>query len=325
MFKNYTLYSLGIILFYTITACEKPPKLPTTNIQLKIVDTNVSEGEKKRGIVNIQKRLESVGAKNISITEQEDQKITFNYEGNIKPQTFEKAFSVSGKLEFFEVCNDKAVIYQELRKIYASELQKDELLTQTSAEIESMDTVLGISIIDNSNMSIFAVFPEENMAKVTKTVLQKEPFFVSKLKRKIKFLLGKEKDRGNHELYAVYVNAENKAPIDGSYVIDVSVTESNYNDSYLINIKKNEEGAKIWEELTTHVHQTHGNIAVVVDNIVYSAPSVLSGGISGGNSEISSNLNREEAAILAAAIRSGNVPKVEIVKIEVVKETESKK
>ncbi|MGH1386586.1 SecDF P1 head subdomain-containing protein [Kordia sp.] len=325
MRKKHLNYSLALVLFLIGTiACEKPPKPPTTNIQLKIIDTNISEGEKKRGIANIQKRLESVGAKNIIITEQKNQKVTFNYEGNIKPQTFEKAFSLTGKLEFFEVCKEREILYEYLLKTYGGQVE-DGLSAASVEEIKSIDDVLGIKITGRYNDPFFALVPNENVEKVTKILLQKEPFFVSEIERKVKFLLGKNSYNGNYELCAVYVTSENKAPIDGSYVIDATVTESNYNDSYLITIQKNEEGAKIWEQMTEHVHQTNGNIAVVVDDVVYSAPSVMSGKISGGRSEISSNLNRKEAAILASAIRSGSIPEMEIIKIEFVQETTSKK
>jgi SecD/SecF fusion protein len=46
----------------------------------------------------------------------------------------------------------------------------------------------------------------------------------------------------------------------------------------------NGQGAKAWEELTGRAYT---NIAIVLDDIVYSAPGVSSGPISGGRSEIS--------------------------------------
>lgn len=324
MLKKYILYSLGIILFYTITACEKPPKPPTTNIQLKIIDANVSEDEKKRGIANIQKRLESVGAKNIIITEQKDQKVTFNYEGNIKPQTFKKTFSVTGKLEFFEVCKEREILYTYLRKIYGSQIEDDELLTTSSEEVKSIDDVLGITITSHPNDPVFAFLPKENKEKVTEMLLQKEPIFVSKLKKRVKFLLGTKSSKGNYELYAVYVTSENKAPLDGSYVTDA---EAGYDQAgrHIINIQMDTNGGYIWERLTENAYQNRGNIAVVIDDCVHVAPSVSTGRITGGMTQVSGDFSKEQTEMLANAIRSGSVPKMEIIKIEIVSETTSKK
>jgi SecD/SecF fusion protein len=50
-------------------------------------------------------------------------------------------------------------------------------------------------------------------------------------------------------------------------------------------MQMNGQGAKAWEELEEHTLKK-SNIAIVLDDIVYSAPGVSSGPISGGRSEI---------------------------------------
>jgi SecD/SecF fusion protein len=51
-------------------------------------------------------------------------------------------------------------------------------------------------------------------------------------------------------------------------------------------MQMNGQGAKGWEELTGRAYTQKKNIAIVLDNIVYSAPGVSSGP-AGGRSEIS--------------------------------------
>jgi SecD/SecF fusion protein len=53
-------------------------------------------------------------------------------------------------------------------------------------------------------------------------------------------------------------------------------------------MQMNGQGAKAWEELTVYTKKS--NIAIVLDDVVYSAPGVSTGPISGGRSEISGAL-----------------------------------
>jgi SecD/SecF fusion protein len=67
----------------------------------------------------------------------------------------------------------------------------------------------------------------------------------------------------------------------------------------------NSSGAKTWAKMT---EENIGKpIAIVLDNIVYSAPNVISK-IDGGNSSISGNFTTEEAQDLANILKSGKLP-----------------
>jgi SecD/SecF fusion protein len=81
----------------------------------------------------------------------------------------------------------------------------------------------------------------------------------------------------------------------------------------------NGTGARIWEEMTGNAFTTGGQIAIVLDEIVYSAPGVTTGAIAGGNSEISGNFTLNEAIDLANVLRAGKLPaRAEIVQADVV-------
>jgi SecD/SecF fusion protein len=67
---------------------------------------------------------------------------------------------------------------------------------------------------------------------------------------------------------------------------------------------QNGQGAKAWEELTGRAYTQKSNIAIVLDNIVYSAPGVSTGPISGGRSEIGS-FDVTETKDLANVLRAG--------------------
>tara|TARA_B110000914_G_scaffold76401_1_gene67166 strand:+ start:1 stop:1746 length:1746 start_codon:yes stop_codon:yes gene_type:complete len=78
-------------------------------------------------------------------------------------------------------------------------------------------------------------------------------------------------------------------------------------------------GARIWENMTGKAFKEASNIAIVLDNIVYSAPGVSSGAISGGRSEITGSFSLNEAIDLANVLRAGKLPaSAEIIQSEIV-------
>lgn len=109
------------------------------------------------------------------------------------------------------------------------------------------------------------------------------------------------------ELYALRGNRTNEPPLSGSVVTDAVQTYDNHNQP-CVSMNMNNEGAKIWENLTGKVFTEKGNIAIVLDNIVYSAPSVTSGPIAGGSTQITGNFTVLEAQDLANVLRAGKLP-----------------
>ena len=109
------------------------------------------------------------------------------------------------------------------------------------------------------------------------------------------------------ELYALRGNRTNEPPLNGGVVTDAVQTYDNHNQP-CVSMNMNSEGAKIWENLTGKVFTEKGNIAIVLDNMVYSAPSVTSGPIAGGSTQITGNFTVLEAQDLANVLRAGKLP-----------------
>jgi SecD/SecF fusion protein len=109
------------------------------------------------------------------------------------------------------------------------------------------------------------------------------------------------------ELYALQGNRDNKPPLSGAVITDARQSYQQ-NGKVSVSMKMNLKGAKIWEEMTGEAFNTGGQIAIVLDDIVYSAPGVTSGPISGGNSEISGSFTLNEAVDLANVLRAGKLP-----------------
>jgi len=120
------------------------------------------------------------------------------------------------------------------------------------------------------------------------------------------------------ELYVMKGNRDNQPPMSGGVVTDAKDT-FDQSGKPAVSMQMNAKGAKIWEELTGRAYTQQSNIAIVLDNIVYSAPGVSTGPIAGGNSEISGNFTLTETKDLANVLRAGKLPAAaEIVQSEVV-------
>ncbi len=120
------------------------------------------------------------------------------------------------------------------------------------------------------------------------------------------------------ELYALKGNRDNRAQLSGGVVTDARDSFDQLGKPS-VTMQMNGAGAKGWEELTKRAYETKGYIAIVLDDIVYSAPGVSSGPISGGRSEISGVFNVAETKDLANVLRAGKLPAAaEIVQSEVV-------
>ena len=117
-------------------------------------------------------------------------------------------------------------------------------------------------------------------------------------------------------LYAIKSNKNDKAPIEGDVILDASQEFSQLNKPE-VSMTMNSYGAKLWEKMTT---ENAGKfVAVVLDDYVYTAPSVNQP-ISGGRTSISGGLMTvSEAKDIATVLKAGKLPATaRIIEIEVV-------
>jgi len=125
----------------------------------------------------------------------------------------------------------------------------------------------------------------------------------------IKFLYGLEQKNEKNgqryfELYAIKtVPGTDKAKLEGEGVED-SRADYDEHGRPAIKMTMTPTGSRIWGKLTTD--NVSRPIAIVLDNIVYSAPNV-NGPIEGGNSEISGNFTVQQAQDLASILRIGKI------------------
>ncbi len=124
-----------------------------------------------------------------------------------------------------------------------------------------------------------------------------------------KFLLGVEEKsaKGNQRLFPLYVvktlPGSQKAPLEGE---GISKAWQDFDDKGrpAIKMEMTSAGAKTWARLTGK--NVGRPIAIVLDDIVYSAPNVINA-IEGGSSEISGSFTVQQAQDLSDLLQSGKL------------------
>ncbi|WP_378185361.1 protein translocase subunit SecDF [Aquimarina sp. W85] len=137
--------------------------------------------------------------------------------------------------------------------------------------------------------------------------------------RYTRFAWGKPvKDSEFVDLYAIKGNRSNEPELSGGVITDAR-QEFNQVGQVTVTMQMDGKGAKAWEEMTGRASTNRSQIAIVLDNVVYSAPGVSTGPISGGRSEITGNFSIEEGQDLANVLRAGKLPaSADIIQSEVV-------
>lgn len=124
----------------------------------------------------------------------------------------------------------------------------------------------------------------------------------------------------NNNIYLLYALQKQKgterAPIEGDKIISAR-QDVDQNGNPEVTMVMNSEGARIWKSLTAKQigkygknergEDQNGAIAIVLDNVVYSAPTVISE-IPSGRSSISGGFTIEEAQDLANILQAGKLP-----------------
>ena len=108
-----------------------------------------------------------------------------------------------------------------------------------------------------------------------------------------------------YQLFALKVTTrDGRAPLEGDVVTDAKDEFSQQSNRAEVSMRMNADGAKKWARLTKD--NIGRSIAIVLDDQVYSAPTVQAE-IAGGQSSISGHFTQEEAKDLANVLKSGKM------------------
>ena len=221
----------------------------------------------------------------------------------------------------FLMAANEALKKTEIKTTEVKTVAKDTLSALLTDKKESVDPKKGNNpildkIIQQGGGPVLGMFSPKDTAVVGGYLRRADiRVLLSPDQHYAKFVWGKPTtltdDKGKEidavELYALRGNRDNVAAMSGGVVTDASDT-FDQSGKPAVSMQMNGQGSKIWEELTGRAYTQKSNIAIVLDNVVYSAPGVSSGPISGGRSEISGVFEISETKDLANVLRAGKLP-----------------
>ncbi|GGK33136.1 protein translocase subunit SecDF [Yeosuana aromativorans] len=205
----------------------------------------------------------------------------------------------------------------------ATDSKIDELLGDTSTDSTAVDVNPLFDLIRGQGYQggpVIAKFEAKDKQKVLNYLNSPQVrALLPAEQRYVKFVFGKpDKDTDLVDLYALKGNRDDIPELSGAVVTDAR-NQFGPSGKPEVSMQMNSKGAKIWEEMTGRAFNQGTQIAIVLDNVVYSAPGVTSGPIAGGNSSISGNFTLNEAVDLANVLRAGKLPaRADIIQSEVV-------
>jgi SecD/SecF fusion protein len=309
----------------------------------KVIKRKVDESvESAFGV--LRKRIDKFGVTQPNIQKLgESGKILVELPGAKDVDRIKKLLQSTAQLEFWEtykveeignfiMAANEALKKTEIAKVETKTVAKDSLSALLTDAKDSASTKKGNNpildkIISQGGGPVLGLFSPKDTAVINSYFKRSDiRILLAGDQRYAKFVWGipktikgeKDKEIETVELYALKGNRDNVASMGGSVVTDASDTFDQLGKP-AVSMQMNNLGAKEWEELTGRAYTQKSNIAIVLDDVVYSAPGVSSGPIAGGRSEISGSFDVTETKDLANVLRAGKLPAAaEIVQSEVV-------
>ncbi|UII28720.1 protein translocase subunit SecDF [Fulvivirga maritima] len=124
----------------------------------------------------------------------------------------------------------------------------------------------------------------------------------------VKPITDEQNGRDLLQLYFVETGRGGEAKLTGEVITDARQELDQYSRP-AISMQMNALGTRVWAKMTAEAASKNprGRIAIVLDNVVYSAPGV-NGEIPNGNSQITGDFTLDEAKDLANILKAGSLP-----------------
>ena len=110
------------------------------------------------------------------------------------------------------------------------------------------------------------------------------------------------------QLHILKTANADKAPMEGDVITDAAQAYDQLGSKPTVSMEISPAGSAKWERMTQTSFDQTRPIAIVLDDIVYSAPIARNGKISGGRTEISGEFTLQEAQDLANILKAGKLP-----------------
>lgn len=313
-------------------------RIASNDSDSKVKDVINSEIENAidRSFTILRNRLDQFGtaAPNIQRLPGKGQ-IQIEIPGADNPQRVRKLLQGVARLEFYDVL-DQNTIYTSLaaindllvkeqnaapKKAAPTEKKQEDLkdLLGDSTNVAADTTkASGLDSLQNTGVSpLFALskggfrYDVKDTSKIN--AIFKRADVKTLLPRNVGLFWANKTDSYNEgtdalELYFLDIPRNGRPKLTGEVITDAR-KDLDEQANHAVSMNMNATGTRIWKNWTAQASSKSpkGRIAIVLDNTVYSAPSV-NGEIPNGNSQISGQFTEEEAKDLANVLKAGSLP-----------------
>ncbi len=235
--------------------------------------------------------------------------------------------------QFFAFLSDADKLIKEMEAAKADSASKQEeassAIDDLLADVEAQDSITPaagnplLELVRGYGFQggpVLAQFAKKDMDKVMAYLdLPEVRRLLPNELRYVNFAWGKPNPNSDViDLFLVKSNRDGVAQLSGGVIVDAVQTYSQIGQP-AVSMQMDAKGARVWENMTGKAFKDGSSIAIVLDDVVYSAPGVNNGAISGGRSEITGSFTLNEAIDLANVLRAGKLPaSAEIIQSEIV-------
>lgn len=262
---------------------------------------NVSANEKNGTVETLNNRLEKFASKyEVKLNHKQQIEIKLSTDFNL--EAVNAIVTNPGKLDFWDIIKP-----EETGTFF---LEANDILRNGN---DSINPIVDLIQPNAYGYGIFSVAIKDTL-QMSKYLNSKEirQLLRAHFKRS-KFLFGLPDDNGYLPLYMVKTTSGDLAFVNETHIVDARQTFS-FNNRPSVSMKMNKLGADRWERMTQLAYERGSQIAITLNDVVYSAPTVSSGAISGGLTELSGNFTVEEARDFAIILSSKRrIPKLKFV------------
>lgn len=294
---------LSILLgFILMLSCGNLLNSERYNITYTFVNAKeVSKSEKQTTVEVIQKRL-STYIRNVEVRLNSNDEIVVTLDSDFDIEGVNQVVENQGKLDFWPCAKSD--------KIVSFILEVDEVIANDSVVKTLSSLVQGMAYDGLPTFSLEDTTQVRNLLENEKV----QNLYIDEYKG-LKFLFGLPDD-GYVELYGLESNQKERAPVNDTHIIEARQDYDQIGRP-AISLEMNEYGGHKWYQMTNDAYNNQTKIAISLNDIVYSAPSVSSGPISGGLSQISGNFTLEQAIDLSNILSSQQmIPKLKFISLK---------
>ena len=306
---------------------EQKDLFPAKSTDDEIIEILASEAETAINNTEniIRKRIDQLGVAQPNVQKLQNGRILVELPGIKDRERARKQLKSTANLEFWPTYfNDEILsrIYEAnaaVGAVYYPELfgddapadstltpeegrKKNPLLAKFQPELNRRGSVVGYALASDTS--------EVNS-------ILNHPAAKEHLKADLKLMWGAKPSAPNSQVHALYgikdESKKGKAPLSGNSIVDSKESYDEIGD-VVVSMTMDGEGTGIWSRITKEcASQNNRAVAIVLDNLVFSAPSVRNE-INNGRSQISLGTDQsineklEEAKDLSGLLKAGSLP-----------------